>query len=213
MDCMGQRYIGSGSNGGNIVLHGTPGNALGAFMDGAEITLYGNAQDATGDTMNNGCITIHGNTGDAAGYAMRGGEIYIEGNAGYRAGIHMKEYKEKVPVLVIGGRCGSFLGEYQAGGIIIVLGLGSTEGAPVGRFCGAGMHGGCIYLRSESLPWDLPEQVTASVASPDDINKISIYIKNYCDKFGVDRNEIMKSSFYVLRPNTKSPYKQLYVFY
>lgn len=35
---------------------------------------------------------------------------------------HMKEYKEKVPVLVIGGRTGSFLGEYQAGGIIVVLG-------------------------------------------------------------------------------------------
>ncbi len=31
-------------------------------------------------------------------------------NAGYRAGIHMKEYQEKVLLLMIGGRCGSFRG-------------------------------------------------------------------------------------------------------
>ena len=69
---------------------------------------------------------IHGNIGDAAGYAMRGGKIYVKGNAGYRAGIHMKAYKEKIPVMIIGGHTGSFLGEYQAGGIIIVLGLNTV---------------------------------------------------------------------------------------
>lgn len=100
-----------------------PGNALGAYLNGAEITVSGNAQDAVGDTMNEGKIVVHGQIGDAAGYAMRGGRIYIKGNAGYRAGIHMKAYKDKKPIMVIGGRAGSFLGEYQAGGIIIVLGL------------------------------------------------------------------------------------------
>jgi glutamate synthase domain-containing protein 3 len=213
MDCLGQRYIGCGSSEGHIVLHGTPGNALGAYMDGARITLYGNAQDATGDTMNSGCIYIHGNTGDAAGYAMRGGEIYIKGDAGYRAGIHMKEYKEMIPVMVIGGKCGSFLGEYQAGGIIIVLGLGNAGSPPVGRFCGTGMHGGRIYIRSGTLPWDLPEQVAASAASPGDMEYISVYLKNYCEKFGEDYEAVSGGVFQVLKPNTKSPYKQLYVFY
>lgn len=66
---------------------------------------------------------IHGSAGDAAGYAMRGGKIYVRDHAGYRAGIHMKEYKKKVPIMIIGGCAGSFLGEYQAGGILIVLGL------------------------------------------------------------------------------------------
>lgn len=54
---------------------------------------------------------------------MRGGKIYVRDHAGYRAGIHMKEYKKKVPIMIIGGCAGSFLGEYQAGGILIVLGL------------------------------------------------------------------------------------------
>ncbi len=96
---------------------------MGAYLDGCEIVVNGSAQDAIGDTMNDGLIVIHGNSGDAAGYSMRGGKIFIKGDAGYRAGIHMKAYKDKFPVLVIGGKAGSFLGEYQAGGIILVLGI------------------------------------------------------------------------------------------
>ena len=110
----------------NVTIHGIPGNALGAYLNDSHITVNGNAQDAVGDTMNEGKILIYGNIGDAAGYAMRGGKIYVQGNAGYRAGIHMKAYKEKIPVMIIGGCAGSFLGEYQAGGIIIVLGLHKT---------------------------------------------------------------------------------------
>ena len=208
---MGERYIGCGLGEGHLVLEGTPGNALGAYLDGADITLYGNAQDATGDTMNGGTITIHGNIGDAAGYAMRGGVIYVKGDAGYRAGIHMKAYKEKLPVLVIGGRCGCFLGEYQAGGIIVVLGLGCEGRVPVGNFCGTGMHGGKIFLRTEQLPPDLPKQVEASVATAEELGEILPYIENYCNKFNTDPEVIKNSTFYVLKANSKNPYKQLYV--
>lgn len=122
-ECCGQRFIGAGLSDKNITIHGVPGNALGAYLNGSTIVVHANAQDAVGDTMNEGKIIIHGNIGDAAGYAMRGGKIFVKGNAGYRAGIHMKSYKTKVPVMVIGGSAGSFLGEYQAGGVIIVLGL------------------------------------------------------------------------------------------
>lgn len=208
---MGERYIGCGMGEGQMVLEGTPGNALGAYLDGAEITLYGNAQDATGDTMNRGTITIHGNIGDAAGYAMRGGAIYVQGDAGYRAGIHMKAYKNKLPVLVIGGRCGSFLGEYQAGGLIIVLGLGCEGSVPVGNFCGTGMHGGKIVLRTEELPPDLPEQVEASVATKEELEEILPYLESYCERFGADLKSLTESTFYILKANSKNPYKQLYV--
>ena len=127
--CLGQRFIAAGMADREITIEGTPGNALGAYLNGADITVRGNAQDAVGDTMNAGRIVVHGNIGDAAGYAMRGGRIFVRDDAGYRAGIHMKAYREKVPVMVIGGRCGSFLGEYQAGGVIVVLGLTHGESA------------------------------------------------------------------------------------
>lgn len=207
----GQRFIASGLKDKNIRIHGIPGNALGSYLDGSRIEVFGNAQDATGDTMNDGCIIIHGNSGDGIGYAMRGGKIYIEGNTGYRTGIHMKEYKQKFPVIVVGGEAGSFLGEYQAGGLIVVLGLNTQPGlSPVGNFCGAGIHGGCIFLRCTKLPPHLPEQVSASVAQAEDLEKIQPYLREFCQIFGKDSGAIMRDQFFMLSPNTKNPYKQLY---
>lgn len=206
----GQRYICSGLSGKKVTIHGIPGNALCCYLDGCDVEVLGNAQDATGDTMNSGTLTIHGHCGDATGYAMRGGTIFIEGNVGYRAGIHMKAYQTHIPVLVVGGEAGSFLGEYQAGGYIVVLGMGFEDTQVVGRFCGTGMHGGKIYLRTENLPGDLPAQVKAKEAGKEDLAEISGYVKNFCEKFDKDYDDIMNSKFFVLTPDTKNPYKQLY---
>ena len=157
-DCLGQRFIAAGISDKSVTIKGIPGNALGAYLDGAKIEVMGNAQDAVGDTMNDGTIVIHGNVGDAVGYAMRGGRIYVQGNAGYRAGIHMKAYKEKQPALIIGGRAGSFLGEYQAGGTVIVLGLNDDDKPIVGNFPCTGMHGGRMFLRSDCKGIHFPHQ-------------------------------------------------------
>lgn len=208
---LGQRFIGDGAKNKKITIKGTPGNALGAYLDGAEITVNGNAQDATGDTMNSGRIVIHGSCGDTAGYAMCGGEIYIKGNVGYRAGIHMKAYKEKFPTLVVGGSAGSFLGEYQAGGLIIVLGLSVSESKLLGYFCGTGMHGGKIFVRANKLSAAFPPQVKVCSATKEDMESIEKYISEYIRLFGADENEIYRKKFFVLSPNTSSPYKQLYV--
>ncbi len=210
-NCLGKRYIGCGAQDGSITLEGTPGNALGAYLDGADIVLYGNAQEATGDTMNDGSITIHGNAGDGTGYAMRGGKIYIKGSVGYRTGIHMKAYDDKIPVIIVGNKCGSFLGEYQAGGYIVVLGLDSEGEFPVGAFCGVGMYGGRIYIRCTQKPKDISDKVCVKKATSEDMKLIEAYINDFSEKFGYKANDILKDQFYVLTPNTKSPYKQLYV--
>lgn len=211
-DVMGQRYIASGLSGKRLAIHGIPGNALGAYVDDCRVEVFGNAQDATGDTMNAGEIIIHGSSGDATGYAMRGGMILVEGNVGYRAGIHMKAYKDQVPVLVVGGEAGSFLGEYQAGGYVVVLGLNTTGRAPVGRFCAAGMHGGKIFLRTEAeLPFDLPSQVSAHRANAKELEEIRPFVEKYAHAFGRNAAEILRGAFQVLIPNTANPYKSLYV--
>ena len=210
-NCTGKRYIACGKSEGSFELYGTPGNALGAYLDGAEIILHGNAQDATGDTMNEGSITVYGSTGDAVGYAMRGGEIYIRDSAGYRGGIHMKAYKEKSPLLVIGGIAGSFLGEYQAGGTIVVLGIGA-EDETVGDFCAVGMHGGKMFIRSKSKPLNLPPQINCHKADGEDMREVEKYVDEYCKRFGSSKEEIMSESFYILTPNSKNPYKRLYVY-
>lgn len=211
LDCMGQRFIAAGMSGKTITINGIPGNALGAYLDGACIKVMGNAQDAVGDTMNDGEIIVHGNIGDAAGYAMRGGKIFVKGNAGYRAGIHMKAYREKQPVMVIGGKCGSFLGEYQAGGTIIVLGLTKDAKPIVSNFTGTGMHGGRLYLRANCAEIKFPSQVHTCKATDQDLQKIKRYISEFCKHFHYDESEIFHSEFTLVTPNSKNPYKQMYV--
>lgn len=211
LNCVGQRFIGAGMDGKTISIKGTPGNALGAYLNGADIVVEGNAQDAVGDTMNEGRIIIHGNIGDAAGYAMRGGKIFVEGNAGYRAGIHMKAYQEKIPVMVIGGQTGSFLGEYQAGGKIVVLGLNSGGKRIVGNFPCTGMHGGKMYLRSECADIRFPDRVTVSPATEEDLAEIKEFVAEFCDLFGYELDKVMASPFTVVTPDSKNPYKQMYV--
>ena len=210
--CIGQRFIAAGMKDRRIEINGIPGNALGAYLAGAEITVNGNAQDAVGDTMNDGSIVVHGNIGDTAGYAMRGGEIYVKGNAGYRAGIHIKEYKSKKPVIVIGGGAGSFLGEYQAGGLIIVLGLGLEKGRHiVGNFPCTGMHGGKLILRSDAADITFPHQTQKRAATKEDIEEAAPFIRKFCDYFGFDTDEILGSDYTVIIPDSKNPYKQMYV--
>ena len=212
-ECLGQRFIAAGMSDKNIKINGIPGNALGAYLNGARIEVFANAQDAVGDTMNEGKIVVHGNIGDAAGYAMRGGKIFVKGDAGYRAGIHMKAYKEKIPVMVIGGCAGSFLGEYQAGGIITVLGLDADEKDKkiVGFFPWTGMHGGKMFLRSSCENIKFPGQVTVSHANGKDLDDLKSIVSEYCKEFDLDADEILDTEFTVLTPDSKNPYKQMYV--
>jgi glutamate synthase domain-containing protein 3 len=207
--CFGQRFIGAGMSGRTVTIHGTPGNAMGAYLDGATIMVNGNAQDAVGDTMNDGTIVIKGSAGDALGYGMRGGKIFVLGDSGYRTGIHMKAYQDKIPVIVIGGQAGSFLGEYQAGGLLIVLGLGIDD-VPVGNFAGTGMHGGKIFIRTNHELAGLPKQVTENIASAEELQEIKPLLDEFAGYFGLNADKLIKDRFYVLNPNAKNPYKQLY---
>ena len=209
--CIGQRFIAAGLSDKKIEITGTPGNALGAYLNGADIAIHGNAQDAVGDTMNDGNIVVFGNIGDAAGYAMRGGKIFVRGNAGYRAGIHMKAYKEKHPTLVIGGTAGSFLGEYQAGGTIIVLGLDKGEKKIVGNFPCTGMHGGKMYLAGKCEDIEFPRQVTTHLADDAEKEEIKGVVSDFCKMFGLDADKILSGDFTIVTPDSKNPFKQMYV--
>ena len=208
---IGQRYIGCGSTDRKITVHGTAGNGLGQYLNGSTIEVFGNAQEAVGDTMNAGEIVVHGNVGDACGYAMRGGKIYIKGDCGYRAGIHMKAYKQHKPVIVIGGRAGSFLGEYQAGGLILVLGL-HTDGRPVVHFfpC-TGMHGGKMVFRGDVSNIRFPDQVSLHSATAEDMAEIRPYVQEYARLFGRDADALLRDPYTVVTPGSSNPYQQMYV--
>ncbi|MDW7675851.1 MAG: hypothetical protein SCK28_15105 [Bacillota bacterium] len=208
----GQRYIGTGiASRSHIIMEGTPGNDMAAYMNGSTIEVFGNAQDAAANTMNDGEIIIHGHTGDTLGYAMRGGTIYVRDYVGYRVGIHMKEYEEKVPVIVVGGNAGDFLGEYMAGGILIVLGLNKEPDKPlVGNFCGTGMHGGVMYLRGQVQSHQLGREVKVVPLEEADRAILKKHVAAYAGHFKVDYEAIMREPFFKLIPFNKRPYGNLY---
>jgi len=210
----GQRYIGTDLNKPvEIEIFGTPGNDLGAFMDGPRIVVRGNAQDGCGNTMNSGEIIVHGHAGDIVGLSARGGKIFIREDVGYRAGIHMKEYQDKKPVLVIGGTAQDFLGEYMAGGILVLLGLNLAEGEPhKARFIGTGMHGGVIYLRGSVEDYQLGKEVGISELEERDYQVLNPLVEQFAAHFGGDAEAILTHKFIKLYPRWLRPYGRLYAY-
>jgi glutamate synthase domain-containing protein 3 len=206
----GQRYIGTdlGSQ-MQIDIYGVPGNDLGAFMNGPKITVHGNVQDACGNTMDDGLIVVHGCAGDLTANSMRGGKIFVRDSVGYRVGIHMKEYQNKKPTLVVGGVAQDFFAEYMAGGIALVLGLNmEADKKCVARFVGTGMHGGVIYTRGNVFK--LCEGCKIAKAGKRDLRVIEGLVREFCGYFDNDTAAIMSRQFYTIKPMSKRPYEKLY---
>jgi glutamate synthase domain-containing protein 3 len=210
----GQRYIGTDlGKPVEIEIFGTPGNDLGAFMDGPRIIVHGNAQDGCGNTMNDGEIIIHGHAGDILGLSARGGKIFVKEDVGYRAGIHMKEYQDKKPMVIIGGTAQDFLGEYMAGGILILLGLNLKEGeGHKANFIGTGMHGGVIYMRGNVQEFQLGKEVGVAELDENDYSTLKELVGEFAYHFGHDAEKILEYKFIKLFPLYLRPYGRLYAY-
>ena len=210
----GQRYLGTNlQKQVQITIEGVPGNDLGAFMDGPIIEVMSSAQDGCGNTMNSGKIVIHGSAGDIVGHSMRGGSIFVRDNVGYRVGIHMKEYESVRPVIVIGGTAQHFLGEYMAGGILIVLGRGQEPDIHhPSHYVGTGMHGGVIYMRGQVETDFLGKEVGLTPITHEDEWVLRQYVGEYAEYFGGDLEELLAIPFTKLVPLTKRPYGRLYAY-
>jgi glutamate synthase domain-containing protein 3 len=236
----GQRYIGDGLRKPvQIELFGTPGNDLAMFMDGPSVCVHGNGQDGVGNTMTSGQVVIDGSAGDLLAHSLRGGQIFVRGSAGYRCAIHMKQYTEPVPAVVIGGTVGDYAGEYMAGGVLIVLGLdigwhGGAVGshAPIGtngwsgmaanraamppsltgQFLGTGMHGGVIYLRGDIRDDQLGKEISRVPLEHADLERLKMHVGLFASHFGLDAAEILGVNFTKLCATSTRPYGRLYVY-
>ncbi|TXT66382.1 MAG: hypothetical protein BAJALOKI3v1_30040 [Promethearchaeota archaeon] len=215
-DVCGQRFIGASLQGDlKLEINGLPGNDLGIFMDGPRIVVNGNCEDQAGNTMNDGTLIIHGDGGDVIGLSARGGKIYIKEDVGYRVGIHIKEYKQKFPVVLIGGTAKDFLGEYMAGGLIIVLGLDIRDDGTVveseypicGGELGTGIHRGKIVLRTdEDLETRLGVGAKVYELKKETERTITPFIKEFCEIFSIPYEMIGHKPFQVIKPISKRPF-------
>ncbi len=208
---LGQRFIGDGLRGDEveIIVNGVPGGDLAMFMSGPTIIVHGNADHAPGNTMDKGRVIIHGSAGDAVAHSMRGGRVYVRDNIGYRGGIHMKQYMEKRPIVVVGGGARAFLGEYMAGGVLIVLGMKGVQ--PISeQGVGSGIHGGEIYVRGTVD--DLWLGVGAKQAPVTDEQKAMIrpIIEDFAKSFGIDAAPLLASEYTRIAATSARPFASKY---
>jgi len=208
---LGQRYIGDGLRSrAALQIYGTPGQDLGAFMNGSSITVHGNAQDGVANTMNAGKIVIHGKAGEIPGHSMRGGKVFIKGDVEYRAGIHMKEYMDQVPRLIIGGTAKDYCGEYMAGGRVIILNLEDKEGSPVGYSVGTGIHGGAIYIRGRVEEYQLGVGAIFADINEADREFLEDALGEYSKDLGLDLTGIALEDFVKITRKGYRPFAKLY---
>ena len=152
----GQRYLGIGlstKREGNYIpfkieLSGVPGNCIANLNNGSVFEVYGNVGDVLADTKHSGKIVVHGSARDVVAQTLQGGDIFVRRSVGNRAAIQMREYQNLKPYLIVGETADDYLGEYMAGGVVVLLNL-SDEKRPVGSYVGTGMVGGKIYVRGK----------------------------------------------------------------
>jgi glutamate synthase domain-containing protein 1/glutamate synthase domain-containing protein 3 len=162
----GHRYIGINFSRGekNLSMYGNPGNCLMNLNENNTALVYGNVADDCCDSMIGGFVKIYGDAGDIMGQALAGGRIYVRGNVGNRACIQMREYGEERPAVIIHGRFDDYLGEYMAGGTVIVLSNGSRN---FGKHIGSGMMGGEMFISghvsSRNIGMQPPDTVVAGM--------------------------------------------------
>ncbi len=212
----GQRYIGARLNYPdlNLKIEGVPGEDLGFNLSGPTLEVFGPVQNAAANTMDSGMIIVHGLGGDALAYGMRGGKLFVRDDVGYRVGIHMKQYRDKVPVLIIGGTSGDYLGEYMAGGIIILLNKNGAREAVAGsadRTLATGIHGGELYIYDYDLPAYLPGiGALVAEATGEDRKKIEPFVREFCRCFDLNANLLLDRSLTKVTPESSRPFARFY---
>jgi glutamate synthase domain-containing protein 3 len=128
----------------------------------------------------------------------------------------MKEYHDAVPTLVVGGTAQDFLGEYMAGGRIVVFGLSLAPGEPHhASFIGTGMHNGAIYLRGPVQPHQLGREVGVvrpgdAAWAAEDWRFLQRCAEGYAGHFGASAAELLRGEWAKLYARHLRPYGPLY---
>jgi glutamate synthase domain-containing protein 3 len=116
-------------------------------------------------------------------------------------------------MVVVGGTAQDFLGEYMAGGVLILLGLELKEGERhKANFIGTGMHGGAIYIRGDVEEFQLGKEVGVAELDENDHSVLKNLIGEFASHFDYNVEEILKHKFIKLFPLYLRPYGRLYAY-
>lgn len=81
----------------------------------------------------------------------------------------------------------------------------------IGDAAGYAMRGGKMFLRGNCEDIRFPKQVTTRRTTTEDLEEIKKYLSEYCSDFGYSMEELLSVPFTVVTPDSKNPYKQMYV--
>ena len=121
----------------------------------------------------------------------------------------MKEFENKFPLMIIGGTTKGFLGEYMAGGLVIVLGLkflndgsiAECDGPITGNELGTGIHRGKIILRTdEELESKLGVGAKIYEINEYEIKQIKKHLEEFCSIFNIPIEILLNKPFKVVNP-------------
>lgn len=148
-DLAGVKGLGSGMEGGRLIIDGDAGMHVGAQMRGGSIEVRGSAGDWAGAEMSGGLLRVRGHAGNRAGsayrgskFGMRGGVILIDGDAGHEVGGYMRR-----GLIAVRGDVQDHAGARMAAGTLFLFGR-------TGARAGGGMSRGTLvcYRAPEMLP-------------------------------------------------------------
>jgi len=121
----------------------------------------------------------------------------------------MKQYMQKRPIVVVGGSARAFLGEYMAGGILIVLGLKGQ--APVmERGVGSGIHGGEIFVRGVIDEKYLGVGTRQQPATEEQMEMIRPIIADFARTFGIDPEPLLNAKYSRIAAISARPFASKY---
>jgi glutamate synthase domain-containing protein 3 len=122
----------------------------------------------------------------------------------------MKEYKGNFPVIVAAGVAGDFLGEYMAGGRIVILGVKHAGEEIVGDWIATGIHGGAIYIRGDVPEFKLGVAAKIAEITEGDRKFLETTLREFCETFGYDLKKVLKGRFTKIAPTTHRPFGKMY---
>ncbi len=133
-----------------VTVEGPAGQRLGSMgFPGTFITVRGPSSDDVGWLNAGAEITVLGNAGNGVANAMAQGKIFVAGNIGAR-GMTMTKHNPRFapPELWVLGAVGDYFGEFMAGGIAVICGVGPQNPQNIlGYRPFVGMVGGKVFFR------------------------------------------------------------------
>lgn len=152
----------------DLTFTGSAGQGFGAFLtEGLHVRLLGEANDSVGKSMSGGTLALRPGPraafaaeenailGNGALYGATGGRFFARGLAGDRFAV-----RNSGAAAVVEG-AGHHACEYMTRGAVAILGRVRSN-------AGAGMTGGCLFLRREQAAQVNPDYLTALPWRPEE---------------------------------------------